>query len=203
MQGSPSIFASSEPPHLLACRLVMDKCVHNILVGYGAHKFALSHGMKKEETLYPASRREWKEWMDQQAKAKKAWELAQEEAGASRDAGKDWPDQRASGKKALEQAQQEPGAAGSGGGHGNDKGDSHDTIGVPHSHPLSPPISVPCAWVRIVVSCLLDPKPFILHHGLDTCRPCGVCTRTSLEFGRTPCVLLTPDLSFPRLSFLD
>mgnify|MGYP001034167240 CR=1 FL=1 len=46
----------------------MDLSVHNVLVGYGAHKFALSQGLKKEETLHPDSKVEWKEWLAQRAK---------------------------------------------------------------------------------------------------------------------------------------
>jgi len=46
----------------------MDLSVHNVLVGYGAHKFALSQGLKKEETLHPDSKAEWREWSVQRAK---------------------------------------------------------------------------------------------------------------------------------------
>ncbi len=44
-------------------RLVMEKTPHIILVGEGAHRFALANGFKKENLLTPESEKAWKEWL--------------------------------------------------------------------------------------------------------------------------------------------
>jgi N4-(beta-N-acetylglucosaminyl)-L-asparaginase len=60
-------------------RLVMDRSPHNVLVGEGALAFALSQGLKCEESLSPEARRQYEEWKQQQTKQRRKFEEWKEE----------------------------------------------------------------------------------------------------------------------------
>ena len=53
-------------------RTVMEKCVHNVLVGEGSLEWALSHGFirQPERVLTPESRAEWEAWKTGRGKEK-------------------------------------------------------------------------------------------------------------------------------------
>ena len=48
---------------IAVARLVMEKTPHVQLVGYGALRFALANGFKKENLLTPESEQIWKDWL--------------------------------------------------------------------------------------------------------------------------------------------
>lgn len=45
-----------------AARLVLERSPHRILVGEGATKFALEHGMQAGEALTAGAREQWEDW---------------------------------------------------------------------------------------------------------------------------------------------
>lgn len=53
------------PSPISVAKTVMEQCVHNVLVGEGALKWALNHGFVADDSvLTEQSHREWKEWLN-------------------------------------------------------------------------------------------------------------------------------------------
>lgn len=49
-------------------RSIMEKCVHNILIGNGALQWALSHGFKEVQILTPSAQEAWMQWKQENSK---------------------------------------------------------------------------------------------------------------------------------------
>jgi len=79
-----AVMGIKETVHAVSvARSVMDKCVHNILVGDGALQWALANGFSREkEVLTDSARLEWEAWRDAKKEASSSSEPASQQQSA-------------------------------------------------------------------------------------------------------------------------